>query len=204
MKKLIFNINVDGMTSEYIDKYIAYLKSEYDTDENQNIYLPVMNKPTKVELITNETDIVDNRIVFYLGSRGNLKLNHQKQQIEDIKEFYNTEDIKNIYLYTEFDDAKVEMLATKYEVSNDIVNPIICYYINVGNLSRAQAQEIMYNFMKDISSDDHDIIRYFIPIQNTDSYVKCLNYKLISEDNFKEIDDIIEKDKEKIKDINPL
>ena len=67
---------------------------------------------------------------------------------------------------------------------------LICY-INVKGISAKQIEEITVNF-SDILATNKNAIHYIIPIQQGDSKVECVNPKLVTEEEYKDVRKLME------------
>ncbi len=70
--------------------------------------------------------------------------------------------------------------------------PILVYYINPGNVSRARAGELFRNIYEHpiIKDDAHNII---LPITNGNSRVECINPKLVSEEEYQSAKEVLKR-----------
>lgn len=72
---------------------------------------------------------------------------------------------------------------------------ILVFYINVGNASPQEVNEIIANVRKTINSNEEDkekIMHYIIPVRDQETKIECLNFPLfISNEKMKE--DILNK-----------
>lgn len=75
---------------------------------------------------------------------------------------------------------------------------ILIFYINVDGLSPQKSQQYIYDIMKDYNCNS-DIVHYFLPVRNQETKVECVNPKLITDSEFQEIKDRLDKYNENLK-----
>ena len=78
---------------------------------------------------------------------------------------------------------------------------IIVIYVNIAPIDSAYVSEYLYKFGK-ATMFDESIVRLVIPIREGETRVECINPQLITDDKYKEVEETVEKLKEKLKDEN--
>ena len=65
---------------------------------------------------------------------------------------------------------------------------ILVYYIATGDLPIEHIEqyinEVMDAIMETVDNEDDSVLRYFIPIQNANSRVECINPKFVAPEEF--------------------
>jgi hypothetical protein len=80
---------------------------------------------------------------------------------------------------------------------------IIVIYVNIAPIDSAYVSELLFKIAK-ATMFDESIVRLVIPVREGETRVECINPQLITEDKYKEVEETIEKLKEKLKDENLL
>lgn len=75
---------------------------------------------------------------------------------------------------------------------------ILVYYINMYNVDNEKIEYYLGLVKEKIFLQDDSIIQYFIPIRNGETRVECINPKLVSEEDYKEVKELLDKTKEKL------
>lgn len=76
---------------------------------------------------------------------------------------------------------------------------IIVIYVNIAPIDSAYVSEYLYKIAK-ATMFDESIVRLVIPVREGETRVECINPQLITEDKYKEVEETVEKLKEKLKD----
>ena len=80
---------------------------------------------------------------------------------------------------------------------------MIVFYVNIAPIDSAYVSEYLFKFAR-ATMFDESIVRLVIPVREGETRVECINPQLITEDKYKEVEEAIEKIKEKLKDENLL
>jgi len=79
---------------------------------------------------------------------------------------------------------------------------ILVHYINVGNIYTNDVSKIMEDVMEKFSPKEEDnIISYWIPVREGETRVECINPKLVSEEDFTEAKQVLERNQEIVNNI---
>ena len=70
---------------------------------------------------------------------------------------------------------------------------ILVNYVAVGNMSMNEVHEYLEDFERKIVPKDEGIFNYIVPIKGYDSRVECLNPKLVSEDDYKQAKELLDR-----------
>lgn len=76
---------------------------------------------------------------------------------------------------------------------------IIVIYVNIAPIDSAYVSEYLYKIAK-ATMFDESIVRLVIPVREGETRVECINPQFITEDKYKEVEETVEKLKEKLKD----
>lgn len=77
---------------------------------------------------------------------------------------------------------------------------ILVHYIGVGNLSIKHADEYLYKIKTEFLPKDDGIINYVIPTRE-ETRVDCLNPKLVSEEDYKQAKELLDRNQRIVDDI---
>ena len=80
---------------------------------------------------------------------------------------------------------------------------LIVIYVNIAPIDSAYVSECLHEIAK-ATMFDESIVRLVIPVREGETRVECINPKLLNEDAYKEVEETVEKLKEKLKDENLL
>jgi hypothetical protein len=78
---------------------------------------------------------------------------------------------------------------------------ILVHYIYTGNLEFNDVSKFMENIVEKYSSKEENIISYWIPINDGETRVECINPKLVSEEDFKEAKMVLDRNQKVVNDI---
>jgi hypothetical protein len=79
---------------------------------------------------------------------------------------------------------------------------ILIHYINVGNIDGNNMSEMMENVVNKFSPKEEDnIISYWIPVREGETRVECINPKLVSEEDFTEAKQVLDRNQKIVNDI---
>ncbi len=79
---------------------------------------------------------------------------------------------------------------------------ILVHYINVGNIDGNDVSKIMEDVVKKFSPKEEDnIISYWIPVREGETRVECINPKLVSQEDFTEAKQVLERNQKIVNDI---
>ena len=78
---------------------------------------------------------------------------------------------------------------------------ILVVYVNVSNIKITKRAIFMKKVTNKLSKEEDGIISYFIPIENGETRIECLNPKLVSEEEFSKAKEILDKNQEIVNDI---
>jgi hypothetical protein len=79
---------------------------------------------------------------------------------------------------------------------------ILVHYINVGNIDYSDVESFMKRVVDKFSPKEEDnIISYWIPIQNGETKVECINPKLVSEEDYSEAKKVLDRNQEIVNEI---
>jgi len=72
---------------------------------------------------------------------------------------------------------------------------ILIFYIDIGNLNKQRAEESLARISNMLSRDaeNEPILTFIIPIKNGDSRVECINPKLVSEEEYENAKEVLER-----------
>lgn len=75
---------------------------------------------------------------------------------------------------------------------------IIVHYLNVDNMTRSQAEDSTSLYMESIEEQDsmgehENVIHYFMPVRKYPSRVDCINPKLISNEEYDKVKDVLDR-----------
>lgn len=77
---------------------------------------------------------------------------------------------------------------------------ILVHYVDVGSMDAARVHEHMLNIQKMLHREEQDTINYIIPIQGQ-TRIECLNPKLVSEEDYKQAKEILERNQKIVDEI---
>lgn len=76
---------------------------------------------------------------------------------------------------------------------------ILVFYISIEGMSLTKAEDFLSKIVEKSKTNQEDnIISYYIPIKNGETRIECLNPKLISEEDYTNIKNILDKTKQKL------
>jgi hypothetical protein len=79
---------------------------------------------------------------------------------------------------------------------------ILVHYINVGNIDGNDVSKIMEDVVKNFSPKEEDnIISYWIPVREGETRVECINPKLVSQEDFTEAKQVLDRNQKIVNDI---
>jgi hypothetical protein len=79
---------------------------------------------------------------------------------------------------------------------------ILIYYINVGNIERNDVSKVVEDVVRKFSPKEEDnIISYWIPIREGETRVECINPKLVSQEDFTEAKQVLDRNQKIVNDI---
>ena len=80
---------------------------------------------------------------------------------------------------------------------------ILIFYIDIGGLSRQRAQEGLNSIAKMLEKDaeNEPILTFIMPIKNGDSRVECINPKLVSEEEYGNAKEVLERNQKTLDDL---
>lgn len=70
---------------------------------------------------------------------------------------------------------------------------ILAHYINVGNKSPMKVAEIMQEIRAVLQKDEDGIIHFLYPVTDQETRVDCINPKLVSEEDYQQAKNVLEK-----------
>jgi hypothetical protein len=76
---------------------------------------------------------------------------------------------------------------------------ILAFYVNVKNLDPRDISEYFIKLKDNVYVND-DILNYFIAVYDGESRIECLNPKLVSEDEYNKVKELLEKTENAYKD----
>ena len=79
---------------------------------------------------------------------------------------------------------------------------ILVHYINVGNMDYTNINKFMKEITVKFSPKEEDnIISYWIPVNNGETRVECINPKLVSEEDYSEAKKVLDRNQEIVNEI---
>ena len=79
---------------------------------------------------------------------------------------------------------------------------ILVHYINIGNMDYNDVNKFMEEIAEKFSLKEEDnIISYWIPVNNGETRVECINPKLISEEDYLEAKKVLDRNQEIVNEI---
>jgi len=79
---------------------------------------------------------------------------------------------------------------------------ILVHYINIGNIDGNDVSKIMEDVVKKLSPKEEDnIISYWIPVREGETRVECINPKLVSQEDFTEAKQVLDRNQKIVNDI---
>jgi hypothetical protein len=69
---------------------------------------------------------------------------------------------------------------------------ILAHYINMGNRSPMKVAEMIQE-IRAVLKDDDEIIHFLYPVTNQETKIECLNPKLMSEEDYQQAKNVLEK-----------
>jgi hypothetical protein len=79
---------------------------------------------------------------------------------------------------------------------------ILVHYINIGNIDGKDVSKIMEDVVNKLSPKEEDnIISYWIPVREGESRVECINPKLVSQEDFTEAKQVLDRNQKIVDDI---
>lgn len=79
---------------------------------------------------------------------------------------------------------------------------ILVHYINVGNMDYTNINKFMEEITVKFSPKEEDnIISYWIPVNNGETRVECINPKLVSEEDYSEAKKVLDRNQEIVNEI---
>ena len=100
---------------------------------------------------------------------------------EAIEENISEEELLEEYEFKIIESIKIKEIMNK---------PILVFYINVDGMTRNRAYETIQEYFE-VLSDDKDVKVYVIAVVDQPAKVECVNFKLIGEEEYKRVDDIL-------------
>jgi len=77
---------------------------------------------------------------------------------------------------------------------------ILVHYIGVGNLSVKKVEQYLYKITTELLPKDDSVINYVIPTRE-ESRIECLNPKLVSEEDYKQAKELLDRNQKIVDDI---
>jgi hypothetical protein len=78
---------------------------------------------------------------------------------------------------------------------------ILIHYINVSNIDSNDVSKIMEEIINKFSPKEEDnIISYWIPVREGETRVECINPKLVSEEDFTEAKQVLDRNQKIVND----
>lgn len=77
---------------------------------------------------------------------------------------------------------------------------ILVHYIGVGNLSKKEVEQHLYKITTEFLPKDDGVINYVIPTKE-ETRVECLNPKLVSEEDYKQAKELLDRNQKIVDDI---
>ena len=78
---------------------------------------------------------------------------------------------------------------------------ILVHYIYIGDMTKATADKYLCDIRANVIKDDDNIINYIIPIMCGETRVDCLNPKLVSDEDYKEAKELLDRNQKIVNDI---
>ena len=79
---------------------------------------------------------------------------------------------------------------------------ILVHYINIGNMNYNDVNKFMEEITVKFSpKEDDNIISYWIPVNNGETRVECINPKLVSEEDYSEAKKVLDRNQEIVNEI---
>ena len=79
---------------------------------------------------------------------------------------------------------------------------ILVHYINIGNMDYNDVNKFMEEVAVKFSPKEEDnIICYWIPVNNGETRVECINPKLVSEEDYSEAKKVLDRNQEIVNEI---
>lgn len=79
---------------------------------------------------------------------------------------------------------------------------ILVHYINIGNMDYSDIDKFMEEITVKFSPKEEDnIISYWIPVNNGETRVECINPKLVSEEDYSEAKKVLDRNQEIVNEI---
>ena len=79
---------------------------------------------------------------------------------------------------------------------------ILIHYINIGNIDDTDVQRLMEDVANKLQPKPEDnIISYLIPIREGETRVECVNPKLVSEEDFSQAKEVLDRNQKIVNDI---
>jgi hypothetical protein len=79
---------------------------------------------------------------------------------------------------------------------------ILVHYINIGNIDGNDVSKIMEDVVNKFSPKEEDnIISYWIPVREGETRVECINPKLVSQEDFTEAKQVLDRNQKIVNDI---
>ena len=79
---------------------------------------------------------------------------------------------------------------------------ILVHYINIGNINYNDVNKLMEEITVKFSPKEEDIIIcYWIPVNNGETRVECINPKLVSEEDYSEAKKVLDRNQEIVNEI---
>ncbi len=78
---------------------------------------------------------------------------------------------------------------------------ILVHYINVGNMGKEDVKNYLNEISAKLIPKDNEIISYLIPVNNSETRVECLNPKLVSDSDYKQAKELLDRNQAIVDDI---
>ena len=80
---------------------------------------------------------------------------------------------------------------------------ILVHYIGVGNLSTKEVEQHLHKITTELLPKDDGVINYVIPTRG-ETRIECLNPKLVSEEDYKQAKELLDRNQKIVDDIIKL
>lgn len=78
---------------------------------------------------------------------------------------------------------------------------ILAHYINVDGMTQQRVEEKMRNIIEIMKKNEDGILHFFYPVRNQHTRVECLNPKLVSEEEYREVSNVLKRNQEIVQEI---
>ncbi len=70
---------------------------------------------------------------------------------------------------------------------------ILVYYVDIGNLCPEDVDEYINKLIE--RNKNENMVQYFVPVRDQETRIDCINPKLLPEDEYEEVREVIERQK---------